>query len=70
MRRSDRRGQLQYAGQAEGLDVGHNVFLPEELRVVGFAKAKPFLTNGSKRVGGVVEEILQQCAQIQVTFDG
>ena len=63
------RDSLQYAGQKEGFDVDRDEFRAVELRVIGFARCKAFLLQGSKHVGDAVEEILQSHAHLNVTFN-
>jgi hypothetical protein len=60
---------LKYVGQMEDFDEDSDELRRVELRVVGFAKCKAFLLNGTRRVGDKLAEILRSYDHIHVTFE-
>ena len=62
---------LQYAGQKADFDVDRDTFQAVRLRVIGFARCKPFLREGSSRLGNDFENILRagRIEHLTVQFD-
>ena len=60
-----------YAGQRADFDVDRDTFQAVRLRVIGFARCKPFLREGSTRRGNDFENVLRagRVDHLTVQFD-